>query len=83
MSANDIPVEIWRKGWIVFEAGEAQGAARVGEIMLGTKGEEEVGVSSGKLGDRLQATAIDAVKMRRSERRERKKVIGSPIRAAA
>ena len=82
MSVNDIPEDIWRKGWIVFEDGEAQGAARVGEITLGTRGEEEVGVSSGEPGDRLQAAAIDAAKMRRSEGRKRTKVIGSPILTA-
>ena len=65
---KDIPVEIWRKGWIVFADGEAQRAARVAKITLGTRGEEEVGVSSGKLGDRLQAAAIDAAKTKRSER---------------
>ena len=81
MSVNDIPVEIWRKGWIVFEAGEAQEAARVGEITLGTKGDEGVGGSSWRLRDRMQAAAIEAAKTRKSARRGRARVIGGAIRA--
>src|SRR3989337_1394137 len=81
MSGNDIPLEIWRKGRSVFEAGEAQEAARVGEIMWGTKGDEGVGSRPGELGDGVQAAALDAAKTRRSARRGRASVIGSAIRA--
>ena len=81
MSGNDIAVEIWRKGWIVLEDGEAQEAARVGEITLGNEGDERVGSSSEKPGDGMQAAGIEAAKTRRSVRRGRASVIGTAIRA--